>query len=40
MGDTWSAKVTLVAGHMEVLPPMFVDVVNVKSAAGCVLWIG
>uniref|UniRef100_UPI003FEE43B0 phosphopantothenoylcysteine decarboxylase domain-containing protein n=2 Tax=Ruminococcus TaxID=1263 RepID=UPI003FEE43B0 len=27
------AKVTLVAGHMEVLPPMFVDVVNVKSAA-------
>lgn len=27
------AKVTLVTGHMEVLPPMFVDVVNVKSAA-------
>lgn len=27
------AQVTLVAGHMEVQPPMFVDVVNVKSAA-------
>lgn len=27
------AEVTLVAGHMEVQPPMFVDVVGVKSAA-------
>lgn len=27
------AEVTLVAGHMEVQPPMFVDVVDVKSAA-------
>lgn len=27
------AEVTLVAGHMEVQPPMFADVVDVKSAA-------